>query len=172
VNRGYELKRLLADDVTVEEGRMTLQVAFPHWYSSDFTVWLASQPVVDGRVSSWRDKGALTISGVRYDVYRDAWMMGAFLLERHGSVIARAEKPSALLRRYVIRHNDREYTLEARSAFRRAFVLLDGSGEIGSIRPTGLFTRGATADLPDDWPLPLRAFAIWLTMMQWRRDRS
>ena len=73
---------------------------------------------------------------------------------------------------YPIRYADRSYTLESRSAFRRAFVLLDGSRQIGSIEPTSAFTRGAMADLPETWPLPVRAFVIWLTMIQWRRDRS
>jgi len=30
----------------------------------------------------------------------------------------------------------------------------------------------AIADLPDTWPLPVRAFVIWLAMIQWRRDSS
>jgi hypothetical protein len=55
---------------------------------------------------------------------------------------------------YLIRYADRSYTLDPRSAFRRGFVLLDGSRHIGSIEPTSAFTRGAMADLPDTWPLP------------------
>jgi hypothetical protein len=49
---------------------------------------------------------------------------------------------------------------------------LDESQEIGSIERTTVFSREAMADLPDAWPLPVRAFVIWLTMIQWRRDRS
>jgi hypothetical protein len=151
---------------------MRLQVAPTHWYSSDFTVRQASRQVADADVSWWREKGALTIEGARYEVYRDGLLNGRFVLERNGTVIARAEKPSAFFRKYLVRFGDREYTLDARSAFRRAFVLLDGTRQIGSIEPTSAFTRSAMADLPDSWPLPVRAFVIWLTMIQWRRDKS
>ena len=151
---------------------MMLQVAPTHWYSSDFTVRQASTPVVDIDMSWWCEKGVLTVEGVRHEVYREGWMSGAFLLERSGSIVARAEKPSAFFRKYLIHHNGREYTLAPRSAFRRGFVLLDGSRQIGSIEPTSALTRKATADLPDDWPLPVRAFVIWLTMIQWRRNES
>ena len=105
-------------------------------------------------------------------MYRESWLCGPFVLERDGSVLARAEKPSAFFRTYLIRHGDRDYTLEPRSAFRRAFVLHDGSRQIGSIEPTSASMRGAIADLPDTWPLPVRAFVIWLAMIQWRRDSS
>ena len=151
---------------------MMLQVVPTHWYSSDFTVRQASRSVADVDVSNWCEKGALTVEGVRYEVYREGWMTGAFVLERGGSIIAQAEKPSAFFRRFLVRYDGREYTLAPRSAFRRAFELLDGSRHIGSIEPTSAFTRKAVAHLPDDWPLPVRAFVIWLTMIQWRRDNA
>lgn len=151
---------------------MRLEVEPTHWYSQDFTVEQQSRRVAEVDVSCWCEKGEVTIEGVRYRVYREGWLSGSFVLERDGSVLARAEKPSAFFRKYLIRFGDRSYALEPRSAFRRAFVLRDGSRQIGSIEPTSAFTRGAVADLPDTWPLPLRAFVIWLTMIQWRRDRS
>ena len=48
---------------------------------------------------------------------------------------------------------------------------LSRSRQIGSIAPVSCWTRDATSDLPETLPLHLRAFIIWLTMMQWRRDR-
>ena len=128
--------------------------------------------MADVDISWWREQGTLTVEGVRYQMSRDGWMSGAFLLEREGSLVARAEKPSAFSRKFLVRYGDREYTLRGRSAFRRAFVLLDGSRQIGSIEPTGALTRKAMADLPASWPLPVRAFVIWLTMIQWRREKS
>ena len=151
---------------------MTLQVAPTHWLSSDFTVQQDAKPVANVEMNWWCEKGALTIDRTHYQMYREGWMSGDFVLERDGSVIARAKKPSAFLRKYVVRYRDREYALTPRSAFRRPFALLDGSQEIGAIQHTSAFTREAMADLPDAWPLPVRAFVIWLAMIQWRRDRN
>ena len=132
-----------------------LQVAPTHWYSDDFTVHHASQQVADVDMSFWRAEGLLTAEGVRYRVCRESWMSG-----------------SAFFRTYLVHYGDRQYTLRARSAFRRAFVLFDGSRQIGSIEPVNAFTNKATAGLPDGWLLPVRAFVIWLTIIQWRREKN
>jgi hypothetical protein len=33
-----------------------------------------------------------------------------------------------------------------------------------------VWTREATADLPRDWPMPIKAFVIWLVIVLWKRD--
>src|SRR5688572_2397501 len=120
---------------------MMLQIVPTHWYSWDVTVTNESRPVADIATSWWREKGALTIDGATYRVYREAPMSGAFILEHAGSMLARGEKPSAFRREFVIRHAGREYTLRRRSMFGRAYVLLDGSRQVGSIAPKSAFTR-------------------------------
>ena len=151
---------------------MTLQIVPTHWYSWNVTVTDESRPVADIAMSWWRDKGTLTIGDTTYRLYREAPMSGAFVLEHAGSVLARAEKPSAFRREFVISHADREYTLRPESLFRRAFVLVHGSRQVGSVAPNGVFTRKAAADLPHDLPLPVRMFIVWLTMISWRREQN
>lgn len=151
---------------------MTLRIVPTHWYSWDVTVTDESRPVADIATSWWREKGELTIGDTTYRVYREAPMSGAFVLEHAGCVLARAEKPSVFRRTFVIRHAGREYTLRRESMFRRAFVLLDGSRQIGSLAPNGAFTRKAAADLPRDLPLPVRMFIVWLTVISWRREQN
>ena len=149
-----------------------LQIAPTHWYSWDVTVSDESRPVADIATSWWREKATLTINGATYRVYREALMSGAFVLEQAGSVLARAEKPSIFRREFEIRHAGRTYTLRRRSLFQRAFVLVDGSRQVGSIAPKNAFTRKAAADLPQDLPLPVRLFIVWLTVISWRREQS
>ena len=151
---------------------MMLQIVPTHWYSWDVTVTDASRTVADIALSWWREKGALTIDGATYGVYREGLISGDFVLEHAGRVLARAEKPSVFRREFVIRHAGREYTLRRRSIFRRAFVLLAGSRHVGSIAPSGAFTRKAAADLPHELPLPVRMFIVWLTVISWRREQS
>lgn len=151
---------------------MMLQIVPAHWYSWDVSVTDESRPVADIAMSWWREKGALTIDGATYPLYREALISGDFVLEHAGRVLARAEKPSVFRREFVIRHADREYTLRRESMFRRAFVLLDGSRQVGSIAPNSAFTRKAAADLPHDLPLPVRMFIVWLTVISWRREQN
>jgi hypothetical protein len=32
-----------------------------------------------------------------------------------------------------------------------------------------VWTRRAAADLPPDWPVPIKAFIIWLVIILWKR---
>jgi len=147
-----------------------LTAAPKHWFSWDFVVLEGSQAVAEIDISWWRERGVLTVSGVDYHVCRQGVMSGDFILECSGVALARAEKPSAFHRSFIVEHQDKRYTLRARSMFRRAFLLLDGEREIGSVCPEGIFTRRATVDLPADLPLPVKVFIVWLTVVLWKRE--
>lgn len=147
-----------------------LTVVPKQWFSWDFTVMEGSRAVAEIDISWWREQGVLTVQGVDYRVYREGMMSGDFILESAGSVLARAEKPSAFHRSFTIDHADRQFTLRAKAVFRRHFLLLDGDGEIGSVSPEGIFTRRATVDLPEALPLPVKVFIIWLTVILWKRE--
>jgi hypothetical protein len=97
---------------------------------------------------------------------------GDFFIQRGGQTLARAAKPSAFTNRFVVTFRERSYTLERKSIWGRTFVLLDGDREIGSVTPRSMWTRRATIDLPSDWPLPIRAFVIWLAIIVWKRDAN
>jgi hypothetical protein len=140
------------------------------WFSWDFVITEGTQTIAAIDVSWWREAGELAVQGRSYRVYRERLMSGAFILASAGSVLARAEKPSAFRRAFIIEHAGRRYTLRARSPFQRAFELLDGSRLVGAISPEGIFTRRARVDLPEDLPLAMRVFILWLAVVLWRRD--
>jgi hypothetical protein len=71
----------------------------------------------------------------------------------------------------IIEYNGRDYTLRKKSAWRSAFVVLDESDdEIGSLGRKSMWGREAAAVLPDEWPVAVRAFAIWRTLAMWKRE--
>lgn len=141
------------------------------WFSWDFRVLDGGREVAEMGLSLWREKGSLSIEGRPYRVYREGLAHGAFVLENPGGqVVVRAEKPSALLRSFLVAYDGRQLRLEARTPFGRTFVLRDSQGEIGSVRPDNFITRRATADFPEAFPLPVRIFLLWLVIILWRRD--
>ena len=151
---------------------MMMQIVPTRWYSSDFSVMDEGRPVAGIDVSWWREKAVLTIQGRPYSVYREGLMSGAFVLEHAGTVLARAEKPSVFRRTFLVHYAGREYTLRAKSALRRRFLLLDGSRQVGALAPDSIFARRAAVDLPDEWPFPVRVFIIWLTVILLMRDEA
>lgn len=118
-------------------------------------------------LSWWGDNGELRVQGATYMARRDK---SSYVLESSASVLARAERPRKWFRELVIEHSGHRYALRAKSAFRRQFLLLEGSTQIGSLSPEGLFTRKAAVELPKAFPLFLQVFIIWLAMTLWKHE--
>ena len=138
-------------------------------FSWGFDVHEEGRAIAAVDVSWMRERGELLVKGESCSMYREG-LLGDFVLEWKGGVVARATKPSAFHRRFVVRYEGRELELGAKSVFGRTFVLLDGGAEIGRIAPEGIFTRKARIDLPDDVPLPVQVFMFWLVVILWRRS--
>jgi hypothetical protein len=149
---------------------MMLNAIPKRWFSWNYCVMDGTRQVAEMDVSWWRERGLLTVEGAPYKVYREGLANGAFILETTGSVVARAEKPDAFLRRFLIEYQGRQFTLRAKSAFQREFLLFDGQSEIGRVAPEGLFQRRAEARLPEELPLPVRVFILWLVIILWKRE--
>ena len=143
-----------------------------HWYSWHYDLMEGVTRLAEVRISSWRDAGQLTVGQNTFRVYRQGLYKGTFFLESNESILAQAEKPSVFWRWLDIQHQDRHYVLKTVSVFGRRLVLLDGSVEIGSLTPRGLFSRRATVNLPEDLPAPLKAFIVWLAVLLWKRDAA
>jgi hypothetical protein len=149
---------------------MQLSIVPSRWFSWDFTVSQGSEAVAEIDISWWRERGELTVQGASFGVSREGMMAGDFLLESDRGVVARATKPSMMRRLFAVQHGAKTYTLRARSAWRRGFVLLEGEREVGTIDPAGPWTRRASAALPPEVPLPVQVFLIWLTVLMWKRE--
>ena len=146
-----------------------LTVAPKHWYSWEFTLAAGDRVVADIDISSWRERGRLQVNGRAYRVYRDG-MMGPFILDADGVEVARAAKPSAFHRAFVLRHEGRELELRAANALRRQFLLLDGGTEVGVIDPQSVWTRSADVEFRIPLPEAVQAFIVWLTLLLWKRE--
>jgi hypothetical protein len=140
----------------------------PKAWSYAFSVLEGAEAVAQTvDLSFWRDKGELRIQGYIYKARRNR---STYVLESAAGVLVRAERPRRWLRELGIEHLDRRYTLRAKSPFRRQLLLLEGSTQIGSLSPEGLFTRRTDVELPQTLPLFLKVFIIWLAVTIWKQD--
>jgi hypothetical protein len=140
-----------------------------HWFSSGYELVENDTTVAMVDSSRWREAAKLTIKGSTYGMYRESWMNGAFVLEGDGSILARAEKPSALYRSFQVEHEGREFTLAADSVWTRKFVLSERGVPLGSVYPEHAMTRKAVVDFPEEISLAGRIFMFWLVMILWQR---
>lgn len=138
-------------------------------FSWDFSVFENDVEVAGLEMNWMRERGMLDIEERKYNLYRQGWLSGLFVLENEGTVLAQAEKPNAFTRRFEVIFGHRKLSLAAQSPFTRAFGVYDGECQIGSIDPDCWFTRKTTIDLPDDIILPVKGFLFWLVVLMWRR---
>jgi hypothetical protein len=142
----------------------------PKGWSNTFSVMDGTKSVAQAAdLSWWCDKAELRVQGATYTARRQK---SSYILESPAGELARAERPRRWSRELFIDHSGHRYTLRAKSAFRREFLLLEGSRQVGSVAPEGIFTRRATVDLPKAFPLILQVFVIWLAMTLWKDDDS
>ena len=142
------------------------------WFSKDYKVLENNTAIAIIDPSWWREAGDVNIKGTHYRVYREGLMTGAFVLEHGSSILARAEKPSALYRSFLVEYDGMKYTLEAESALHRKFVLSEDGKRIGSVYPEHALTRKAVIDFPEEIALAVRIFMFWLVLILWKREEA
>ena len=154
--------------------------AVPHSFSWDFTVRDATlQPVAEVKLSRWgEERGTVSVAGVEHKVSRQG-VLGAFTLQKAGSVLARAEEMSAFRNgprpdtalapggvTFEIEHEGKQYILKERGTlYRREGVLYEGEREIGVVGEESSFSTVTRVELPEELPLVLRLFVIWLSVL-------
>jgi hypothetical protein len=142
------------------------------WYSWDFILHDAEgRHVADIDVSSWRERGKVVLGGTEYRVRREG-LCGPFVLEDGVSVRARARKTSLLGCTFEIEFEGDHYTLKKRSFWSPVMVLRQGAEELGTIRQAAWYKRDARVELAERLPPVLQAFALWLTLLLWKRDAA
>jgi hypothetical protein len=87
------------------------------------------------------------------------------ILERNGTLLARAMKPSALRNVFVLEYERKQYMLRKKSSWTREVLLLNGERVLGTLSPESPWTRRTTVALPDNWPLPVKVFVAWLAIV-------
>ena len=146
-------------------------LARPHGLlTSGFDLVGGEVPLATMEGSFWREGGRVHVGNDVWELRRQGW--SAFRLVRNGLDEATA-RPQGLFRNgFEIAHAGRTYRLVRQSVWRRAYAVLDGGVEVGSIEPTSVFTRAAAVRLPDSMPLQLQVFVVAVVAIQWRRAQS
>ncbi len=141
------------------------------FWRNDFMLHSSDGSLVELDVSSWREKAEFDLQGARYRLYREG-ILGDFVLERDGTVIARATKTSAFRAKFELDVNGHALTLKKLSPWRRGFGVYDGEVTVGSIAPVKWYSKRSEIDLPDEWNLALQLFLFWLVLLMWNREEA
>jgi hypothetical protein len=119
-----------------------------------------------------RQPASIVIGGATFHPARDGVLRATFHLENNGTRLASAAPAGASYRRFTVQAGARTYVLAVTSWSGRSFTLSENNAAVGTIARTGIFRTKSTADLPDDLPLEVGAFLIWLVLITWRRQAT
>jgi len=137
------------------------------WYSSDYRILSEGVQLTCLKFESGPERSIFTLAGNIYLARKEKWNSSNFFLYLEKTQIIRAEKPNWLSKTISFEHQNRLYTLN--SGF-NGFTLNSFGIEVGSIKKPRWFSRAAVASLPEEFPLPVSIFTIWLVLLMWKRD--
>ncbi len=118
------------------------------------------------------ESGVLTVGERKLEIQRQGPVSGTWrLTDPTGKELAVAKKPSAFTRRVEMEWGDAAtLELEGEHALTRRMKVTTTDGKpVGTIVPDHIFTRKATLDFPQEVPLEVRLFCLWLAALMWRR---
>jgi hypothetical protein len=142
-----------------------------HIFSNDYILRASDGKLAELDVSSWRERAEFVLDGASYRLYRDG-IVGPFVLERDGEVIARARKPSVFRNRFEIDLPDGPCVLRKTSLSGRRFGVFVGDRAAGEMAQTGFFARRIRLSLAADWPDAIQIFLFWLALVIWNREAA
>lgn len=119
-----------------------------------------------------RQPASIVIGDATFRPARDGVLRATYHLDGNGARLASAVPAGAALRRFTVEAGARTCTLAVASWSGRRFTLTENGTAVGTIARIGFFTAKCQANLPDDLPLEVQAFLIWLVIITWRRQAA
>jgi len=142
-----------------------------HLFSWGFDLLLDDGSAICLDMAWFREGGRFAWDGTEYQISREGFYLGDFLLTADGQVLAAATK-GLLSRRFSVRMGDRELELRAASWLSGRFELVEQGTVIGEVARDHFFTRSSTAQFPQDLSVPVQVFLFWLVILMWRRQSN
>ncbi len=144
-------------------------------FTWNYQVFQNDQMVATTHYTIWGESGQVSVGSNVWSVERQGPMSGEWWLSKAGTQppVAIAHKPSVLARKFEVRWGEsHSLVLEAEHLFTRRMQVVAMGTLIGHIAPKHPFTRHATLEFPDEVPMELRLFCLWLAALLWRRASS
>jgi hypothetical protein len=142
------------------------------WGSQVVRILSGENELTQLRITAFRSHGTFQVDGEEFTIQPQGFLRFSVLLKRGVSVIARMEKPSVFRRRFLIRSAGHRLTLEARGWTGGKYLLFLENREVGSVKREGFTRRRMTLDFPDEVPLVLQVFLVYIVHLQAKREAA
>jgi len=132
---------------------------------------------VVGRIeTSWLGRTArLTCGDAAFELVRQGFGGARMFLMNGDQEVVSARKVALVKESYEVRLATTSLAMkrEGGGILKRPFVMRTSDGrEIGRVERDGWVNLKSIATLPEDWPVPVQAFILWIALTVWSRERS
>lgn len=142
------------------------------WASWNTLIKSNGAPITELSISAWKSRGSFSLDGQEFTIEpRGFWLHNA-VLQRGGTIIAKAEKPALMRRHWVLSSAGHRLELESRSWTGRDYVLRLGSQGVGRIIRQGMTGRKISLEFPDEVPEVLQIFLAYIVLCQAKREAA
>jgi hypothetical protein len=155
-------------DVTVDFNRGMLRSTRRGVFRHSYDISDDGRPVAT-LAGGRRESHTFELDGESFQVIRKGYKGFSFTGTQTGEV-ARAERDNG--RTWTIHSMYGPLELVRTSMWKETWELRRSGEPAGTLGKDGTFKRTATADLPDDLPLPLRLFIFCVVEILWERSRQ
>lgn len=118
-------------------------------------------------------RSPFSVDGQEYMAKATSLLGVSFSLYRGDEVVVVEKTTSLLANAQQIEHDGRTWLMKPARYFAKTFnVLSDGGTTLGVITPAKYFfpLSDITIDLPDDVPILVQVFMLWLAVKSWTTD--
>jgi hypothetical protein len=120
-------------------------------------------------LSSWCQRATYALSGELFNFGREGFLVGPYLLQSPSGTLALARRRWGTWRERIdLEYAGRVYRLSSPALLGFICDVHEGELRRGAIYRNGLLARRVTGELPEDWPLPVQVFTIFLALVIWR----
>lgn len=112
----------------------------------------------------WRNGGAFTLDGLRYEVRGGAWGTRFTMLDPTGGTVATAERVGR--KRWTVTAGGQVYAFHRASLWGHRQELRAGDRTVGVVRRVSAWRNDVDVDLPGV-PLPLQVFVLGVVITMW-----
>ncbi|GAA1888841.1 hypothetical protein [Asanoa iriomotensis] len=134
-----------------------------------YDVALDGRPLTTWEASFWKQGGAFTLDGRRFEVRSSTWGTKSTMVDEMGGEVAAAERVGR--KRWTVSYAGQTYTFRRHSMWSQRQDLYVGDNAVGYARRTSAWRREVELDLPGV-PVPAQVFVLGVVIALWDAETA
>ncbi len=117
--------------------------------------------------AQWHDQAVITIQEANYIATYVDTAETTYRLRQDGRLLHEVSRTRSRRAPPSFSFGGQQHYVVKRGWFDTHLHIVTNGEAVGKLRPRGVFSRGVHGQLPKHWPVPLKAFLLWIGLVGW-----